>query len=77
MTSKEFVMWMKGFSEAVHELGPSPANWQLIKDAIAKVEDRGECTCSYKTYSYPYSGTSRTVTGTVLRGESNKEQLND
>ena len=79
MTSKEFVMWMKGFSEAVHELGPSPANWQLIKDALAKVEDKSECKCNANTYSYPFQsyGTTLTSTGTVVRDRSNKEQLND
>jgi hypothetical protein len=80
MTSKEFIMWMKGFTEAVHELGPSPANWQLIKDALAKVEDKNECkcTCSGKTYSYPYNFyTGTTSTGTVVNDRLTKEQLND
>jgi hypothetical protein len=75
MTSKEFVMWMKGFTEAVHELGPSPANWQLIKDALAKVEDRAECKCNGKTYTYPYQGF--TGTGEYITNDASKQILND
>jgi hypothetical protein len=74
MTSKEFVMWMKGFTEAIHELGPSPANWQLIKDALEKVKGERECNCNDKTYTYPYRG----FTGEYIeRDATSKQILND
>jgi hypothetical protein len=43
MTSKEFVIWLKGFTEGVHEFNITPKQWDNLKEELAKVND------------YPYS----------------------
>jgi hypothetical protein len=60
MTSKEFVIWLKGFTEGVHEYNVTPKQWDLLKEKLAEVND------------HPYSisvgigGTGTTSTGTTL-----------
>lgn len=39
MTSKEFVIWLKGFSEGVHEFNITPKQWDILKDKLAEVKD--------------------------------------
>ena len=39
MTSKEFVLWLKGFTEGVHEFNITPKQWDLLKDKLAEVSD--------------------------------------
>jgi hypothetical protein len=39
MTSKEFVIWLKGFVEACHEYAPTPKQWDALKDKLAEVDD--------------------------------------
>ena len=40
MTSKEFVLWLKGFTEGVHEFNITPKQWDLLKEKLAEVEDK-------------------------------------
>lgn len=39
MTSKEFILWLKGFTEAVHEFNITPKQWDLLKEKLEQVED--------------------------------------
>lgn len=39
MTSKEYVIWLKGFVEACHEYAPTPKQWDALKDTLAEVND--------------------------------------
>ncbi len=39
MTSKEYVIWLKGFVEACHEYAPTPKQWDALKDKLAEVVD--------------------------------------
>lgn len=39
MTSKEFVIWLKGFTEGVHEYNATPKQWDLLKEKLAEVND--------------------------------------
>jgi len=39
MTSKEYVIWLKGFVEACHEYAPTPKQWDTLKDKLAEVKD--------------------------------------
>jgi hypothetical protein len=39
MDSKDFVIWLKGFSEACHEFHPTPKQWDRIKEVLYEVED--------------------------------------
>ena len=39
MTSKEFIIWFKGFAEACHEFHPTPKQWDRIKEVLDEVQD--------------------------------------
>ena len=39
MNSKEFVLWLKGFTEGVHEFNITPKQWDLLKEKLAEVKD--------------------------------------
>ena len=39
MTSKEFVLWFKGFTEGVHEYNITPKQWDLLKEKLEQVSD--------------------------------------
>jgi hypothetical protein len=39
MTSKEFVIWLKGFTEGVHEFNITPKQWDLLKEKLEQVDD--------------------------------------
>jgi hypothetical protein len=39
MTSKEFTIWLKGFTEGVHEFNITPKQWDLLKEKLAEVND--------------------------------------
>lgn len=47
MTSKEFITWLKGFTEGVHEYNITPKQWDLLKDKLEQVSDE-------PTYSIPF-----------------------
>ena len=46
MISKEFILWLKGFTEGVHEFNITPKQWDLLKDKLVEVKDE-------PTYSFP------------------------
>lgn len=39
MTSKEFVIWLKGFVAATHNYNVSPKQWDELKDVLGTVDD--------------------------------------
>lgn len=39
MTSQEFVIWLKGFTDGVHEFNVTPKQWDLLKDKLKEVND--------------------------------------
>ena len=39
MTSKEFTLWLKGFTTACNEYSPTPKQWEVIKEELDKVTD--------------------------------------
>jgi hypothetical protein len=47
MNSKEFILWLKGFTEGVHEFNITPKQWDLLKEKLAEVKDE-------PTYSIPF-----------------------
>lgn len=62
MTEKQFVMWLKGFTEACHHLAPTPAQWDKIIETLKTVKEDSGCSCGKKTYTYPYAPISGTTT---------------
>ena len=53
MTSKECVIWLKGFVEACHEYAPTPKQWDALKDKLTEINDDS-------TPSFPF-GTPNTA----------------
>jgi hypothetical protein len=39
MTSQEFVIWLKGFTEGVHEYNVTPKQWDLLKSKLEEIND--------------------------------------
>ena len=39
MTSRDFVIWLKGFTEACNDYAPTPKQWDRIKEVLENVED--------------------------------------
>ena len=37
MTSQDFVIWLKGFTEGVHEFNITPKQWDILKDKLGQV----------------------------------------
>jgi len=42
MTSKEYVIWLKGFVEACHEYAPTPKQWDALTDKLKEVTDEAQ-----------------------------------
>jgi hypothetical protein len=57
MTSKEFVIWLKGFTEGVHEFAITPKQWDYLKDKLAEVDDNtipmGGVIVDHNTFRVP------------------------
>lgn len=39
MTSRDFVIWLKGFTEACSDFTATPKQWDRIKEVLGEVED--------------------------------------
>ncbi len=39
MNSKEFVIWLKGFTDGVHDFNITPKQWDYLKEKLAEVSD--------------------------------------
>lgn len=37
MSPEEFILWLKGFTEGVHEFNVSPKQWDNLKEKLASV----------------------------------------
>ena len=59
MTSKEFVVWMQGFVTACNDYSPTPKQWDIMKDELAKVKD--EPTPPYIGFTPNTGGTIQTL----------------
>ena len=87
MTSKEFVIWMKGFMEACNDFTATPKQWDRIKEELDKVNDNYNnisigvgstgvlnTTNPNTSFTQKYPENS---TWTYSNGENKKQQLND
>ena len=75
MNSKEFVIWLKGFTEGVHEFAITPKQWDYLKEKLAEVDDNtlpmGGVIVDHNTFKnvYPnWSGTNPNGTITTTPG---------
>ena len=82
MTSRDFVIWFKGFIDGAHEYNVTPKQWDLLKEKIKEVNDNA----IYYDYDAPneylqaaankYKQWVSTDTNSVP-SEPKKELLND
>ena len=82
MTSRDFVIWFKGFIDGAHEYNVTPKQWDLLKEKIKEVNDNA----IYYDYEVPTEYLQAaadkdqhwvsTDTNSVP-SEPNKELLND
>jgi hypothetical protein len=91
MTSKEFVIWLKGFSKAANEYNITPKQWDAIIEELYKVEDDSDkdaALTNYEPWYNPYHTDYRSTTATALQypegttinytnSQKKKQQLND
>ena len=57
MTSKEFVLWLKGFTEGVHEYNITPKQWDLLKEKLEEVDKFVETPGMFQVHpEKPYPG---------------------
>ena len=40
MTEKEFVKWLRGFSEGVHHYNLTPKQWDYLKEKLSEVGNK-------------------------------------
>lgn len=52
MTSKEFVIWLRGFVAGSNNFNLTPAGWDTLKDELEKVDDL-ECTPIGSGFGFP------------------------
>ena len=71
MTSKEFVIWLKGLTEGVHEFNITPKQWDLLKNKLAEVSDESRNTIAH------YSKDGRPAWYTTTNSTNDKTLLND
>lgn len=73
MTSKEFVIWLKGFTEGVHDFNVTPKQWDLMKEKLEQVQDEPQSigvpigvpyAPQYPFYTDPYNPYRVTCDGT-------------
>lgn len=55
MTSKEFVIWLKGFTEACNDFTATPKQWDRIKEELDKVNDEPKLTGAPTPIGVPYT----------------------
>ena len=88
MTSKEFVIWLKGFSKAANPYNLTPMQWEAIVEELEKVEDKDATSTNYEPWYNPYHTDYRSTTATALQypegttinytnSQKKKQQLND
>lgn len=61
MTSKEFIIWLKGFTEGIHDFNITPKQWELLKNKLEEVNDH-PYSMSVGTGGYGITNTSTTFT---------------
>ena len=75
MTSKEFVTWLRGFTEGVHEFNVTPKQWDHLKEKLSQVKDEVEgqfsITPAKEGFGYYENSTS------TYNIKPKKQQLND
>jgi len=76
MTSKEFIIWLKGFTEGVHDFNITPKQWDLLKEKLAEVNDHPH-SISIGTGGYGTTTTFSSGSGNWLSTNTTQKLNND
>ena len=76
MTSKEFIIWLKGFTEGVHDFNITPKQWDLLKEKLAEVNDHPH-SISIGTGGYGTTTTFSSGSGNWLSTNTTQNLDND
>jgi hypothetical protein len=76
MTSKEFIIWLKGFTEGVHDFNITPKQWDLLKSKLGEVNDHPH-SISIGTGGYGTTTTFSSGSGNWLSTNTNQKLDND
>ena len=76
MTSKEFVIWFKGFTEGVHDYNVTPKQWDLLKEKLTEVNDH-PYSISIGTGGYGTTTTFSSGSGNWLSTNTTQKLDND
>jgi hypothetical protein len=76
MTSKEFITWLKGFTEGVHEYNVTPKQWDLLKEKLKEVNDH-PYSISVGTGGYGTTTTFSSGSGNWLSTNTTQKLDND
>ena len=60
MTSKEFVIWLQGFTEGVHQYNITPMQWDALKAKLAEVNDEQPIGITIANPPFGFGSTSTT-----------------
>jgi hypothetical protein len=76
MTSRDFVIWLRGFTAGAHKFNITPEQWDTLKDELAQVKDL-EDDENYEIGSINVSSDSYYTTSTASFPKVEKELLKD
>ena len=80
MTSKEFIIWLKGFTQGVHDFNITPKQWDTLKEKLAEVNDH-PYSISVGTGGFGTTSTSTTFSSGSgawhYTNSTDKNMLND
>ena len=69
MTSKDFIIWLKGFTEGLHQYNITPMQWETLKEKLAEVDDNtipmGGVIVDYNTFRVNDQGFYQNLSGTT------------
>jgi len=71
MTSREFILWLRGFTQGVHEFNVTPKQWDYLKEVLSEVTDEP----NWQPEHGPKSPTIQNINQSL--GESLEELEND
>jgi hypothetical protein len=61
MTSKEFIIWLKGFAKAANSYNVTPAQWDAVIEELHNVRDENDQDeINYEPWYNPYQPDFRT-----------------
>jgi hypothetical protein len=80
MTSEQFVIWLKGFTEACNDFTATPEQWDRIKEELGNVNDNRSVSIGVGATGV-LNITGRTDVTSLPKGTNitytTKQQLND